>query len=534
MRSSTAAALAAFAGLLPHTAAHSWIEQLTLIDSTGVFTGTPGYPRNFSSRTAPGFTDNLFVHLLPPSDPLEARDVDTEGIKPTDPMCKKSQQQQYQSDGFPRLSATPGSMIALRYQENGHVTLPQNQPGKPGNRGNVSIYGTSEPKPDENFLDVFKQWNSAGTGGDKRGKLLATQPYDDGQCYQVNGGTISKSRQEQYPHGTDELTGKDIWCQNDIKLPADLPTGKSYTLYWVWDWPTEPGVDPGLPKGKAEVYTSCMDIDIKAGGQSRSLNEVRDMTGQNVNNMAIPSYMALMTQPAASSGDPAQSAPAPASTPATNSFDVQQKQQVAGTQSTEPAPSSTLANSEVEGSPSASQAMDLPSAELLVLSALGSKLVSEIAADVMTQAPVVTVTKTVNQAPAAAETGPPQIPATQTAAASSVAPQNTASPLSPAVPSSAVHDTAAQNPPNTATSPFVVSGMPPTSLNVGSPILSPTSGGAPAPVTSGASGIPTFAGTASPMASGQGDAAVTAGGKRSCATGRCRKMKRSRIFGSQK
>lgn len=240
-------ALASFALL---TSAHSWVEQLTVIDSNGVFTGAPGYPRGNVLRTAPNFGDPTMVHLLPPNGRAAA-----EGILKSDLMCKDSQKSPVQTDGSPMLQAAPGSLVALRYQENGHVTLPQNQPGKPQNRGNVSIYGTSQPSETDTLLGIHKQWNAAGTGGDKRGKLLATQAFDDGQCYQINGGQISLARQGQFPHQSDQLMGADLWCQNDFKIPLDAPNGKPYTLYWVWDWPTAANVDPGLPQGKVSQET---------------------------------------------------------------------------------------------------------------------------------------------------------------------------------------------------------------------------------------------------------------------------------------
>ena len=211
----SAGALVALAFVTP-TLAHSWVEQLNVIGPDGQFTGAAGFARNNTPRTAPGFSDPLMVHILPgqgqPS--IEQRQVpaksDTQGINPSDSMCKKTQQAQYQTAGSPRLKAAPGNSVGLRYQENGHVTLPQNQPGKPPNRGNVYIYGTTQPKPNEQFLDVFGQWNADGTGGDKRGKLLAVQPFDDGQCYQVNSGSISQSRQQQYKHTADQLQGANL------------------------------------------------------------------------------------------------------------------------------------------------------------------------------------------------------------------------------------------------------------------------------------------------------------------------------------
>ena len=346
MQHSAAVALVALALIITPSTAHSWVEQMMVISSKGSFVGNPGYARNNTLRTAPGFSDLLMVHILPgqgqPS--IEERQApaasaaspptgtntafsDTMSILPTDPMCKKTQQQiGYQSDGSPRLKAAPGDMVALRYQENGHVTLPQNQPGKPENRGMVYIYGTTQPSATEKFLDVFKQWTADGTGGDKRGVLLASQPFDDGQCYQVNGGNISTARQAEYPHTANELMGASLWCQNDIALPSNIPSGKPYTLYWVWDWPTAPNVDPNLPNGKAEIYTTCMDIDVTGTKASRDLEERQApaASGANMNMMAVPKYMKELATPsaqpaqAAPASSPAASAPAAPAPPATS------------------------------------------------------------------------------------------------------------------------------------------------------------------------------------------------------------------------
>ena len=323
MYSSAASALAVLAIVASPAVAHSWVEQMMVIGSNGQFTGQPGYARNNTLRTAPGFSDLLMVHILPGQGQptIEERDTpsqtDIQGIQSSDPMCKKTQQTQFQSNGSPRLKAAPGDMVALRYEENGHVSLPANQPGKPANRGNVYIYGTTQPKTDEIFLDIYGVWNEAGTGGDKRGKLLATQPFDDGQCYQINGGNISTERQAQFPHTANQLMGANLWCQNDIKIPTDAPSGKPYTLYWVWDWPTAPGVDPSLPKGKAEIYTTCMDVDITGTKASRDLEERQApapaASGSNIGNMAIPKYVKQL------SAAPVQAAAQPAAAPVVSS-----------------------------------------------------------------------------------------------------------------------------------------------------------------------------------------------------------------------
>lgn len=265
------------------TQAHSWVEELTLIAPNGTFVGTPGYARGNYLRTTSGFSDTTMTYLIPPN----TRENVTQ-ILPTDKMCKDTQQDQTQSEGSPRLEASAGAAIALRYQENGHVTLPQNQPGKPANRGTVYVYGTTQPKTGEKFLDVHGAWTQDGTGGDGRGVLLSVQNYDDGRCYQVNSGKISETRQTKYIHTADPRMGTDLWCQQDIQLPSNAPSGKPYTLYWVWDWPTAASGDPSYPNGKAEVYTTCMDVDLvnKVGKQAIKSDYETD---QDLNNAAIPS-----------------------------------------------------------------------------------------------------------------------------------------------------------------------------------------------------------------------------------------------------
>lgn len=498
--------------LLPLSSAHSWVEQLMLIDSTGSFTGNPGYARNNVQRGSPGFSDPQMVHILPTAGQpaIEARDigaVDTMDIKPTDPMCKKIQQQQVQSAGSPRLSAAPGSMVALRYQENGHVTLPQNQPGKPANRGNVYIYGTTQPKADENFLDVFNKWTADGTGGDKRGILLATQPFDDGQCYQLNSGQISQQRKTQFPHEATQLMGADLWCQNDIRIPTDAPPGKPYTIYWVWDWPTERNGDPNLPKGKAEVYTTCMDIDIQAAHPKRSHKMPRAMAAQNVNSAAVPSYFSQLMASSAPAAAPTAAASAPAS-PA-------QTPAVSGTPAAQASPN---------------QPTDIASAASVLQQGIVSELVSLIKGAYTPAAAspqIVTVTVT-QSAPAVSPTAASNpllasnTATTPTAAASSIAN------VTPALPASSASVPASQVPQ-----------MPPSSLDIQPPqglfsgtatpasaVPTPQSASGAAAAQSSIAFAPTQAAAAAPPSSASAPAQVAA---RTCS--KCKKVKRSRILG---
>ncbi|KAL2013127.1 hypothetical protein VTN00DRAFT_652 [Thermoascus crustaceus] len=277
---------ALFIFLLSTASSHSWIEQLMVIAPNGTFVGAPGYARGNVLRTAPGFSDTKMVNLIPPTNRA------TNEILPTDTMCKDTQRKQIQTEGSPRLQAAPGAAVALRFQENGHVTLPQNQAGKPKNRGTVYVYGTTQPREDDTFLAIHNVWNRNGTGGDKRGILLSVQNFDDGRCYQINGGQISTQRQAKFPHQANQLMGADLWCQQDIALPSDVPPGKPYTLYWVWDWPTAPGVDPNLPKGKNEIYTTCMDVDIMDGPKVHSNVATGYVEDQPLDNAAIPSQFA--------------------------------------------------------------------------------------------------------------------------------------------------------------------------------------------------------------------------------------------------
>ncbi len=197
------------------------------------------------------------VNLIPPNGRPGGPSV-----LPTDKICRDTQSGPNMTEGSSRLVTTVGSQVSLLYQENGHVTLPQEPMGKPCNRGTVYIYGTSDSRSNDTLLAIHKVWNTAGDGGDKRGKLIATRDFDDGRCYQVNAGTISKQRQAQFPHAPDQLMDTDLWCQNNITIPQDASIDKLYTVYWVWYWPTVAGT-PGSPSGKAEIYTTCMDISLR-------------------------------------------------------------------------------------------------------------------------------------------------------------------------------------------------------------------------------------------------------------------------------
>ncbi|EXJ62251.1 hypothetical protein A1O7_02684 [Cladophialophora yegresii CBS 114405] len=297
IKSILSSALIGLIASAPLALAHTWVEQLMVIAPNGTLVGEPGFPRGNVLRGTPGFGDPTMVNLIPP----DGRTINQ--VLPSDLMCKSSQTSQTQTDGSPRLQAAPGDAVALRFQENGHVTLPDNQPGKPKNRGTVYVYGTTKASPDDSFLAIHRVWTPDGTGGDGRGRLLSTRNFDDGQCYQTNGGSLSQQRQQQFKHPFDMVMGNDLWCQQDIQLPTDMATGQPYTLYWVWDWPTMPGT-PGFPNGKQEIYTTCMDIDIvgDSGIVPVSKAQVNFAQGQPYDLAAVPEQMSDLANPTAVTG----------------------------------------------------------------------------------------------------------------------------------------------------------------------------------------------------------------------------------------
>lgn len=176
-----------------------------------------------------------------------------------DLICKSAQEQGNQTNGYPALKASPGEVIALRYRENGHITKTT---ADKMTFGAVSVYGTVNSKPADQLSEIHHIWNANNTGGDQRGRLLVRQSFDDGACYELNDSALSMARAAtgQPPH--DALDGTGLACKVEFTLPIDVGKGGLYTVYWVWDWPSngESTVAPGVTK--EQYYTSCLDIQI--------------------------------------------------------------------------------------------------------------------------------------------------------------------------------------------------------------------------------------------------------------------------------
>lgn len=157
-------------GMMQTALGHTWLETIRRISSEGLFVGEPGYPRGYHPRTEPNFNDDAMMHRI-----LQVDD--------STPLCKDTQQPGSYNDKYPRLTAAPGEHVALQYLENGHTTTPQVPVGRPYKGGIVSIYATTESIKNQAYNDVHGAWNADGTGGDKRGRLIATRYFDDGVCY---------------------------------------------------------------------------------------------------------------------------------------------------------------------------------------------------------------------------------------------------------------------------------------------------------------------------------------------------------------
>ncbi|KAF2481328.1 hypothetical protein BDY17DRAFT_253754, partial [Neohortaea acidophila] len=245
--------------------AHTWSEELQVIGPNGSYIGDRGFCRGYIARTDPTFDgDANILWLLPALDARMPDDTVRLRINSSDYLCHPSQRtSNYTNPQYPKLKVSPGGYVAMKYLENGHVTLPWNQPGKPLQGGTAFVYGTTQPSTTEKIANVL-QWNANGTGGDGRGWLMTAQTFDDGRCHQINDCVNSAIRQVLYPNripNQPTAPPQNQWCETDLKIPDHQPYG-DLTLYWIWQWPTAPDVACTYPTGKDEYYTSCIDVEI--------------------------------------------------------------------------------------------------------------------------------------------------------------------------------------------------------------------------------------------------------------------------------
>ncbi|TLD27064.1 hypothetical protein PspLS_04417 [Pyricularia sp. CBS 133598] len=268
--------------------AHSWPEAIQRIGKNGEFLEPKGYTRNFRPRGG-AVDDNFSKNLGGPNDPIKG------------PLCNPvlgKMADGYKNAKFPKLKAAPGETIAIRYLENGHVTGPDLM--KPKNRGTVYIYATTEPRDGQAIQDVYQKWTADGQGGDKKGRLLAKRNYDDERCFEGKNNKPESNRRQALPGFTQPGKDSDIhnWCQNDIKLPADITKG-DLTIYWVWDFSITDKENTALTSDNLngakvvskEFYSSCMEITLDDKIKSNEPFKFDDK--QNLKNAADPKQLTM-------------------------------------------------------------------------------------------------------------------------------------------------------------------------------------------------------------------------------------------------
>ncbi|KAL1873555.1 hypothetical protein Daus18300_003920 [Diaporthe australafricana] len=234
--------------LLCGVSSHTWLEALRQIGSNGAFQGQPGYPRGYIARNDSKFSDDALTYRITTRDP-------------STPLCHPSQQVAtgYNNSLYPRLTASPGSFVALQYQENGHTSAPQVPEGRPFRSGNVYVYASTTLR-DEKFLSVHGNWTSSGSL--ESGKLVATHFFDDDLCFQDQGSGPTKinAQRKAAAQGLRSVT-----CQTDIHIPQEIDS-KVVALYWVWEWDLWPNTEKTAP----ETYTACSEITISDGNNVSS------------------------------------------------------------------------------------------------------------------------------------------------------------------------------------------------------------------------------------------------------------------------
>lgn len=267
--------LAALLPLLGTVVAHSWPHATTRLAPNGTMVGPSGVERNQKNKPKDQNSD----WLLPPNDNRGNFIVpDHKLVRPD----QRALTPQSYSENHRMLPVAPGDFVAISYLENGHVTQGDLQLIKPINRGTIYLYGTTENDlTNTNFVDVHLAWTADGTGGDGKGRLLASRHFDDGECYEAvpdigDKEGILTHRKNRHQANTGEVLEL-LACQSDLQIPFDAPIGSPYTVIWVWDWPTMSEAGVAVPPAsfhanvsisgepfvtKQEYYTGVVDFNV--------------------------------------------------------------------------------------------------------------------------------------------------------------------------------------------------------------------------------------------------------------------------------
>lgn len=203
--------------------AHTWVDNIKVTGGTGPIDGSLGFIRGYIGH----------------SDAASSYRID----KPQQSAYKDNQRQPNQPDPkFQRLKASPGSEITAEWHENGHTTNDTPENNAPGyDPGKVYMYGTTlQPSPD---LTLEQIWTWKGDSS-LEGRYLGSFNYDDGMCAEEG----SQGKPRAIPRWAAGGGGP---CKGKFNLPQDLPPGKPYTVFWVWNFSGK------VPGGQHfEVYSS--------------------------------------------------------------------------------------------------------------------------------------------------------------------------------------------------------------------------------------------------------------------------------------
>jgi hypothetical protein len=166
---------------------------------------------------------------------------------------------------FPRLVAKAGDSLTAQYLENGHVTQDKLPPDNKPHPGNYSWFWTGKP-----FTGSLTDGSQLTTFDELSKSTLLSGPsnFDDGKCAESTNNDLGRDGP--------------IPCESTFTIPAGTPPG-IYSLYWVWDFTKLTAVDPTY----SEIYTSCMDVEVVAGGSTSSGSSGGSGSGSQGGNAAV-------------------------------------------------------------------------------------------------------------------------------------------------------------------------------------------------------------------------------------------------------
>lgn len=161
----------------------------------------------------------------------------------------------------------------LQYNENGHITKPQNNRYGKTDTGTVFVYGTNDSLQSDAVQRIYKVQTADSTSSNRRGRLLYRGDFDNRRCYQYTTASsrfsaIANARAKKFlgPGLNDTEQGQNLQYVVDVTMPS-IEIGSEYSLYQVQDWPSSIADGLSYITVVPQVYTTCIDIRIIAQAQ---------------------------------------------------------------------------------------------------------------------------------------------------------------------------------------------------------------------------------------------------------------------------